>query len=219
MASTFKPQQAFEYAKQFIKDMPLDRVAPRLADDVHKIMWMAAPWRWTLGSMPVVTLTSSTQDYSVVVPGDLLFLAEAYETDGVTAPRKLIIEPTLPTTVTLVGQPSRLALMAGSLYRLSPKPGTQPSTAPSIISLYKKVAPTITASTMSTAGVQIFDDEWFWVFQEGFLWKAYLYADDARAGGVTTNSRGEVQYTGQRAAFESALIFMKANEKLPGGLE
>lgn len=215
MASTLKVYQAFEYAKEAIKSMPLERVNARLLDDIHKIMWMAAPWRWTLGSMPVVTVATNTQDYTVSVPGDYLFLQSAYETDSSGNTRDLAIVPSLPATVTLVGQPSKVAL-TGTTVRLSPKPGTQLSSAPSIISLYKKVAPTITSTNMYTGGTQIFDDEWFWVFQEGVLWKAYLYGDDARAGGVTFNG-GQVQYTGQRASFEAALAFMKANEKLTQG--
>lgn len=214
MASTFKPQQAFDYAKTYIKDMPLERLGPAVLDDVHKIMWMAAPWRWTLGSFPVVTVVTDTQDYSVSVPADFLYLVDAYETDGVKPTRPLKIEPTLPTTVTLVGQVGRVALN-GTTFRLSPKPGTQPSSAPKIISMYKKTAPNITASNQATAGVQIFDDEWFWVFREGVLWKAYQFADDSRAGSVQVASNGQIQYTGQRATFEAALTFMKANEKLP----
>lgn len=214
MSSTHKPQEAIAYAKSFIKAMPIEPVAPQILDDVNQIMWTAAPWRWTLGSMPAVTLVSSTQDYTVSVPADFLYLTEAYLTDGSGSLRDLRVEPTLPTAVTNTGQVSRVALV-GTTLRTSPKPGTQPSSAPQIISLYKKKAPIITANNMSTAGVHLFDDEWFWVFKEGVLWKAYQWADDGRAGGVTIAANGQAQFSGQRANFESALAFMKQNEKLP----
>lgn len=214
MASTLKPQDAFDYAKHFIKDMPLDKVLPRLVDDVSKLMWMAAPWRWTLGSMPVITLASATTDYSVTLPGDFLFLHSAYLTDG-TQVRKLRVEPTLPVAVTLQGQPSRISIINSNTARISPKPGSQPSVIPNIISLYKKMAPTIAAKDMNTAGIQGFDDEWFWVFQEGLLWRAYQYAEDQRAGSAQVSSNGQIAFTGQRAVFEAGLQFMKANEKLP----
>lgn len=213
MASTLRPQDAFDVARHFIKDMTLEKVSPRVLDDVNKYMWMAAPWRWTVGSMPLATLLNATQDYTIVLPTDFLYLLNAYTTDG-TATRELRVEPALPSAVTLNGQPSRVAIV-GSAYRVSPVPGAQPTVAPKIVSLYKKMAPTITPANMATAGVQVFDDEWFWVFQEGVLWKSYLYAEDSRAGNVEAGPKGQITYTGQRGVFEAALQFMMANEKLP----
>jgi hypothetical protein len=214
MASTYAPQRAFDYAKKYLKLMNLEVVAPTLLDDVNKIMWMAAPWRWTIGAMPTVSLIAAHQDYAITVPGDFLYLLNAYLSDGVTAPRPLRVEASLPTAVTLVGQPGRVA-MSGAAFRLSPTPGTQPGTAPTLVSLYKKIAPIITAQNMNTAGVQVFDDEWFWVFQEGVNWRAYMYGDDQRAGSAQASADGKIQYTGQRAIFEGALQVMMKNEKLP----
>jgi hypothetical protein len=218
MASTYKPRDAFDFAKLYIKNMNLEKVGVRILDDVNKMMWMAAPWRWTIGSLSAVTLVSNTSDYTIVPPGDFLYLHSAYISDGSTPPRDLHVDPVLPSAVTVVGQPSRIAVASTTL-RLAPKPGTQPTSAPNVIALYKKTAPTITAANMGTAGTQVFDDEWFWVFQEGVLWRAYMYGDDARAGSATVTSDGKAQYSGQRGIFEAGLSFMRQNEKLflPGG--
>lgn len=212
MASTLKPQDAFGPAKHFISDMNLEIVGPRILDDINKYMWMAAPWRWTVGSMPLATLVANQQDYPSTIPADFLYLLQSYITDGAIT-RDLRVEPTLPSAGLIQGQPSRVAIV-GANYRLSPVPGSQPTVAPRIVSLYKKTAPTITAQNISTAGVQIFDDEWFWVFQEGVLWKAYLYGNDSRAGSIEA-AKGQITFTGQRGVFEAAMQFMMANEKLP----
>ncbi len=202
MASTLAPQDAFTNAKHFLKDMNLEKVAPRILDDVSKIMWM--------------TLVGATQTYTVGATTDFLYLYSAYLTDGSTT-RTLAIEPVLPAAVTIQGQVSHVSVSgtSGVTVNVSPLPGTQPATAPKIVSLYKKMAPTITAANQATPGVQIFDDEWFWVYQEGVLWKAYMYGDDQRAGSAQIGANGQVSFSGQRAIFEAAMQFMKANEKLP----
>jgi hypothetical protein len=176
-------------------------------------MWMAAPWRWTIGSLISLPLATNQIDYGPTIPGDFLFLHSVSLSDGITPPRDLEVEAAIPDNISVIGQPSRVA-MAGNSLRVSPRPGNQPSVPPNIVALYKKSAPVITDANMATAGVQVFDDEWFWVFQEGVLWRAYMYGDDSRAGGATVTSDGRIQYTGQRAMFEAGLQFMKENEKL-----
>lgn len=218
MASTLKPSDAFDFAKIYVKNTKLDDVKVRILDDVNKIMWMAAPWRWTLGSLATFNLAATTQDYTVVDPGNFLFLHSAYVHDGNLVPRELIVEPSLPATVKYVGQPNRITIAGASggnlTVRVSPvAPSFSGNLVNTVISLYKKQAPSITAINAGSAGAQVFDDEWFWVYQEGVLWKSYLYADDDRAGNITY-ADGKVQYTGQRASFEAGLQMMRESEKL-----
>ncbi len=78
--------------------------------------------------------------------------------------------------------------------------------------LYKKTMTTFTSATIFT-GLMPFDDEWFWVFEEGFLWQAYLYADDRRAGEAVVEG-DSVKFNGQRASFEAALNVMREREPL-----
>lgn len=207
------PSDAFDFAKIYVKNSRLDDVKVRILDDVNKYMWMAAPWRWTIGSMPDIVLAANTQDYPISKPADFLFLQEAYVIDGSTAPRPLIVEATLPTLTRYVGQPSRVAVV-GSTVRISPVPGSFTGNLTNhVVSEYKIVAPDITSGNAGTPGAQVFPDSWFWVYQAGVLWRSYLYADDDRAGNVTF-AEGKVQYTGLRADFEAGLQTMRQTEKI-----
>lgn len=218
MASTYTPADAFTFAKNMVKDMPLEEVQTRILDDVSKIMWMAAPWRWTLGVLPDVTLANNTQSYSIVLPSDYLYTSNAYSVDSSgTVPRDLMVVPRLNTTVGFSGQPTTVAITgtAGTTGAMdvSPVPGTLGTTT-KIYSLYKKTSPEITAASAYTPGVLVFDDEWFWVYEMGVLWMSYMYADDQRAGTAQADG-AKWSYTGYRAMFESGLIQMAEREKLP----
>ena len=79
---------------------------------------------------------------------------------------------------------------------------------------YKREAPVITASTYDDAGFLEMDDEWFWVFQAGVLWKAYIWGDDSRAGSVAMSDKG-FQYSGQMGVFYDGIRQMAEKEKLP----
>jgi hypothetical protein len=190
---------------------------------VNKILWMAAPWRWTLGSLTPFSLASGTQDYSITLPSDFLYIYDAYITDGAKTGRELSVEPFLQSNVGLVGQPSEIAYVGvdgnvtgHGIFRVAPIPATQPtSNAPEVYSRYKKTAPIITASNQGTPGVLIFDDEWFWVYQAGVTWLAYLYSDDQRAGSWQVDANGRAAYTGQLGVFQGAISWMREREKLP----
>tara|TARA_R110000868_G_scaffold153995_1_gene379982 strand:+ start:1612 stop:2304 length:693 start_codon:yes stop_codon:yes gene_type:complete len=215
MAATKTPQDAFDYVKSYLKGMPLSAISPEMLDQVSKRMWMAAAWRWTIGSLPAKTIVTNTQDYTITTPSDFLLLFNGFISDGANVYRDIIIEPQLPEDVKVVGNPSRVSFEGSSTYRLFPKPGTIPnSPAQQLILRYKKMAPVIDTPAMTEPGSLIFDDEWFWVFCEGVLWKAYLWGDDNRAGNVTVSPNG-IQYTGQAAVFQDAIKTMAEHEKLP----
>lgn len=213
MASTLRLNDAFDWVKFMVKNMPLETVKLRLMQDVLSIMWMAAPWRWSVGTLNTVTLNGA-QDYPYSYPNDFLYLLSAYITDGKSTYIDLHVEPDLPVAG-LVGQPSRICVIPpqGNL-RLYPGPNSFPNPH-YLITLYKRMAPVLTNGNIAGVGTQLFDDEWYWVFEEGVLWKAYQYADDARAGSATMTSDGKYQYTGQRGVFEAALVQMKEREKMP----
>jgi len=216
MASTKAPIEAFDFVKRFVKQMPLETVQAELLDSVNKILWMAAPWRWTVGTISPITLASDTQDYTIASPpSDFLYLLHAYISDGASAPRPLHIEPALPADVGVRGNPSAVTV-TGSTLRVTPKPGTLPtSPLQKVFLYYKKTAPVIQNSNANTVGVQVFDDEWFWVYAHGVLWEAYMYADDQRAGSAQVDAQGRMGFTGQRAVFESAIELMRQREKIP----
>jgi len=216
MAATKQPADAFVYVKSYVKNMPLEQIGPGLLDEINKMIWMAAPWRWTLGSLAAETLLSNTQDYTITAPADFLYLWDGFVADGANVFRELVIEPTLPTDVKVVGNPSRISYEGSDTFRVFPKPGTLPvSPVQQMILRYKKTAPVITNQSQYTAGALVMDDEWFWVYQAGVLWKAYVWGDDGRAGSVTLGTNGQAQYTGQLGIFRDGLRQMAEREKLP----
>ena len=216
---TYIPRTAFQKALSYVKDMPLRDVQVPILDQINKMLWMSAPWRWTLAALPVVPLVSSTQDYVLALPSDFMYATDAYLSDGDSQYDTLLVEPALPSNVGIIGRPRRIAITGtpgeNGVLRTSTITGTLSASPPSIISLYKKTAPLLTAETVHDAGVLLIPDEWAWVYEEGVLWQAYQWADDKRAGGAQANSQGQTQYTGQRGSFEAAIIQMKDREKLP----
>lgn len=215
MASTYAPSDAFTYAKTMVKNEPLDDVKISILDDALKMLWHAAPWRWSVGVFSTTTLVANTQDYTVTVPADFLYLQEAYITnENGDSPRHLKVVPVRPAGGS-PGQPSEVSLTSTTL-RLYPKPGTiKTGDTLKVLATYKKLCPNVTVSNVSVAGTQVFDDDWFWVFKSGVLYHAYQYADDQRAGGATIGSNGSWQFTGQRGVFETNLQLMREREKLP----
>lgn len=218
MASLLTPFTAFEYAKSFIGKMDLERLSPRLLDDVNKMFWVYAPWRWSLGLLPQITLASNTQDYPITLPADFLYLYDILQLDGKTT-RHIKPAAIYPQTGVLrAGQAGSAAVMVvggQNVLRIDPTPGTIPTTAPTerLVGIYKQTAPVIDESTQYTAGALLIPDEFFWVYQEGVLWKAMQWAQDPRAGD-TSFQGGQIKYSGQRAAFEAALATCAQQEKL-----
>jgi len=218
MASTYKPSRALLKAESFLHHKPVTDEAAAILDHINKIIWMAAPWRWTLGSLPVVTLLADDQDFDIALPSDFLFVQSAELTDTDDLQKPLVIEPVVAPTHGCSGIPARIAVTGtpGSTGQMDiyPKWGsTIPSPAPRIISLYKKTAPSVTQANMDTAGTLVMDDEWFWVYETGVMWQAFKFGNDLRAGSVTADNQS-VKYTGEYAAFIAALRWMAGREKL-----
>jgi hypothetical protein len=218
MASTLFPSAAFDFAKVFLKRMPLDDVKAAVCDDAAKMMWSAAPWRWTIGAFPTVTLINNTQDYTPTLPADFLYLQEAYLTNENGSPDKALeIGPPrtaggpsgIPTEVSVTGTPGSPGVM-----RVFPIMGTiKTGDTLKVISTYKKTATTITTGNIGTA-ILGFDDDWYWVYRSGVLYYAYLYGDDPRAGEMILTSDGAWKATGQLGTFLTNIEIMKEREKL-----
>jgi len=217
MASTLKAYDALDFAKNFIGKMDVERLLPRLLADVSYMFWVYAPWRWSLGIMPPVTLVSNQQDYPITLPNDFLYLYDILQLDGKTT-RHLKATAIYPQTGVLrAGQAGSAAIQtisAVTKLRIDPTPGTIPATSPqTLVSIYKQTAPVIDQTTMYTAGALLIPDEFFWVYVEGVLWKAMHWAADPRAGEVKFQG-GQTTYSGQRAAFEAAMATCAQQEKL-----
>ncbi len=220
MAALLNPRQAFDFCKRNIKNMPLEEIRPRLLDDVNKMIWMAAPWRWTVGTLTNISLVTNQQDYTLAPPNDFLYLLSSQIVDGSNIPQHLEIVPSLPSDVVMKGAPQFISYQGSNTFRISPNPGTLSTatvTPPTkkIVSWYKKTSPSITSKNATDAGVLVMDDEWFWVYTAGVLYVSYLYGDDQRAGSCNVDLKGNVQFTGQRAVFEAGIATMKQREPIP----
>lgn len=220
MATTKKIYDALTYCKKMVKEMPLEDVFPFIAQDVSDLIWMASPWYWTLGLLPPVALASNTSDYTVALPADFLMVQTCWlvSTSSKESPREVMPVSIIPaSSAGIVGQPSLLYVFGepdddGTL-RVFPKPGTISGETITLYPVYKKVAPIVNTADVYLDTLSQ-EDEWFGVFREGCLWKAFLYADDARAGGVSVASNGSIQYSGQRGVFQEALITMTQRERV-----
>jgi hypothetical protein len=216
MAATYAPNDAYTYCLTMVKDMPLADIKVQILDDAAKMIWHAAPWRWTIAAFPDVTVLANTADYTVSVPADFLYLQESFMIDegNEGTPRMLEVVPAM-SAGTVKGQPSEVSV-SGTTLSLYPIQGAiNTGSTLKVISTYKKACPKITSGNAATTGVLVMDDDWFWVYNSCVLYLAYLYADDQRAGGATLNSAGQFQFSGQRAVAEANIALMKDREKLP----
>lgn len=217
MAATRKPISAFDSSKELLKKMPLETVMAEILDDACSELWMAAPWRWTLGVFANQNLVAAQTDYTIAsTPADFLRIERAYITNG---QKKIWLTPQsfIADTPAIPGVPSEIAFVSASpnnKFRISPRFETIKSGETwTLVVLYKKSAPRITKRNSTTAGVLVMDDEWFHVYRQGVLWKAYVYGDDDRAGNCTW-ADGRVTYTGQMALYHAELELMKRAEPL-----
>jgi hypothetical protein len=152
-------------------------------------------------------------------PADWHYAIKADIHDGTTPIQELQIVPSLEQNVINAGNPqyicfSGTAGQAGGPVSISPKPGNIAGTKV-VIGLFKKQMTPYTAQTIHSTPLP-FDDLWFSVFEDGIRAEAYLYSDDARAGGVQVSAAdGRQVFSGHRAAFEAGLLQMLEKEPLP----
>ena len=217
MPSTWIPERSFQLASSMVKGMNLVDVKDRILDAPQKLIWTAAPWRWTLGSLPETTLVANTQDYPITLPVDYFYTTQLWLTTGADATKQIEVVPTLPADVGTRGQVTRACIIEGtptSTLRTYPRVGNVAANT-EIYGIYKKLPPTITKNNCGTAGVLVMPDEWIQVYEAGVLYYAYLFADDQRAGGASSAGNGRSQYSGQLAVFMAMIDEMKKREPLP----
>jgi hypothetical protein len=223
-APTYYPQLGIDFIRELVKGMPLaagnetaDAVGARIVQDVSDMMWMAAPWRWTVGALPAVTLVANTVDYTVTWPSDFLYLQDAFMTNGDKI-TQLVVTSALPADAVVNGLPqfATVTESAAGVFdklRVLPKLGASLPQTWQVIGMYKKIAPTIQRRDWNTAGVLKFPDVWAHVFHAGLQWGAYKYGDDQRAGQVTYKD-GSTTSNGLYANFMAGLQEMRQAENL-----
>ncbi len=217
------PNDAMSYAKRFVGNGPVDDTALkyRILDDANRRLWMADNFRWNTGNTEIVTLLEDTQDVNIVSAlTDFQFLTVAKlitsETTGDITEIDLKIAQILPATTILKGTPRTVSYIVGTpqKMRFFPVPHYGGAAMPKVLGWYKKKAVEITSANAgsdyeTTTGVP---SDWFWVYQEIVLLKAYLFLRDPRAGTVTVQG-SQIQYNGQYGVVEEALTQMRTSEK------
>lgn len=221
MSATRVAQDALDFSKQLIKSMPFDRVWDQIAQEASNYIWIAAPWRWTMGVITPITLTAASQTFTVASPpSDYLRLEQCFISDGHTA-REVKPVSSIPGAATLTRQPNYVATNAISgatpsqiifeaLYPVIPVGQTHQFWA-----WYKKIVPNL-INNLQTPGALLMDDDYYQLYTEWVLYYAYRYADDQRAGGatVTVTAQGDRQiaYSGQLAVAHAALEELRRSE-------
>ncbi len=222
MAATYTPQEALDYAKRFIGGSPLDDadIKVSIVNQASNRMHMAANWHWTLGALVDATVVNDQDDYTIsTFPSDFLQLAksELWFADGSVEPLRVV--GLLETNDNIAGGPRRVAYFndGADKVRLYPTPtGYASGSEPVIVQSFKKTNTVLTTGNLGTSTNLLFPDEWFWVFEEFVLYKAYDFTRDPRAGGVTyveSADRIQVQYTGKLGEAMAGLKNMLEIEK------
>lgn len=210
------PTEAIDFAKILVKNAKLEGpVALQILNTINEQMWMAAPFRWTVGTSPNVILSADNAEYTMDYPDDWLYALQAILTDdGDMHKKELDIVANIPLDIGREGTVSSIAYLgvkgqSSGPVRINPIPSSV--NGDKIIGLYKKSCSLITAKSRYDTYLPI-PDEWYHVYQAGVLWLAYTYADDRRAG-ETVVSGQDSKFSGWRAEFEHGLNQMRLREK------
>lgn len=220
MASTHAPSEALTYAKTMVKYGRLDdtTIAYQILDEVHKVIWYAAPWSWTVKSLSNITVLPSTTDYAISIPGDFEFIYRATLVDTLFTAKDLAVVSLLPSDSIKPGEPVSIAYdTSAASIRIYPKPpAAGPLTTQQILLEYKITAPEITSSNYTTPGIQVLPDRWWHVYKAGVLARAYAYADDDRGMSIKTNPRDKsVEIGGFEGYFQYLINEMRLKEPMP----
>lgn len=183
MAATIAPIRAINYAAEFVQQLPVTRenIRLRIMDDAAKLIWMAAPFRWTVGALTPTSIVNDVDEVTISgsIPADFLKILWA----GLMSPTEvqdLVVVPNLPDGGNFKGQPKRVTFVSGSIIRLFPTP-TAYNPVPLFVATYKKKHTEITAANEDDADTLVMDDEWYFVYEAWVLYWAFVYAEDPRA--------------------------------------
>ncbi len=205
-----------------IKNMPITLIQNPALQDPASLIWMYAPWSWTLGLVTPFVVAGGAQDYPFTLPADFLRFERGWlqDTDKQQDLQAVCLQP----VSTLVSQPvyfSGQSVSAVDKIRFNaivPPVGSGSSGSVSFYAVYKKIAPDLSI-TYNDPGALGMPDTYFWVYREAVLYYALKYSDDQRAGSCTSvidkEGNMQVQYSGQMGVMYAALDLMRKTENLP----
>lgn len=222
MAFTYSAQDAIDFVKKHIKDIPVSSIDAQMCDAVSSLMYIEAFWRWTIQNIPAtsIPLVDGTQDYNVPTNIYRMYRGRIVRTDVTPDEyQEIDIVEYLPPDLHPIG-PWAIAAVAHDealgKFRLSQAVSISGSETYELQGDYQINPTKITDANL--ASTLWFPDQYFMpVFVEGLKWKAYEYADDSRAGNVTIDKNGRRQTTGQAGKFYFGLDVMKQAEDFGTG--
>ncbi len=208
-------------ATQYVHGIPISSIRALALDMTSSAMWRFRPWRWTIQNIsPQVTLVDGTQDYSAPTNIYRLTRARIIRTDTtpneIRPPLRIVeqLEPNVSPSQSIYGITAISLDYPTGMLRLDSPPNI-PSGTTAVIDGDFQTNPTKITDAIINAGAQTiwFPDQYVDVCIEGYVYWLYKLSDDPRAGGIVTEpNTGAQTFSGQLAAFMSALQSMAVAE-------
>jgi hypothetical protein len=227
MASIRTPLEALTYAKLFVGGSVIDNadVKIRILQNASDRLWMFAPWRFSIGELDQVALVEDQQDYTITDPGDVMYpvRAEVRKSGQRNQSDTLRVVHNLASQTSMKGPFRDVGLTSATNLRLRPVPsGLESGDLGILFTWYKKENIEIVETGAGAgqanddnAAALLFDDEWFWVYQELVLYYSLFFIGDTRAGAVRLDvqeTRTATSYSGHLAQAMDALQQMARKE-------
>ncbi len=207
------------FVAPFVQNIPTSSLDVVAADRVSRIMWRAAPFRWTLASLTAITLTDATQDFALSNT-DMYYLVRGRLTNTSVTPNESValdivewLEPALNFTQGMYYIQACSMIATTTTVRLDTAISVPSGTTIKFQGEYQ-TNPTKIAAMSTTIN---FDDNYVDVGIEGMKWAYMVLAKDPRAGGATVNSSGQKVYQGQYGILFEAFDYMKKAEDFGSG--
>lgn len=220
-SATYCPNDAITLVGAYGHGIPLNAVKANLCDIVNSIIWTYYPWSWSLSSLTAITLVDQTQDYSPTDTNIIRPIRIRIVRTDITPNefRELdILDNVAPDLSWNIGLENCQCVgwLAGqNIFRLRAAAGI---TSPITLELQGEYQRQPTKITESNLAIPFsFYDHFYDPFIELLKWKIYQLNDDARAGSLVADKRGNVTYTGQLGIGMAMLQQMAAIEDLSNG--
>jgi hypothetical protein len=220
MARTYTYADVLNFVGANFNKVLTDAYGAMLCDQTASMVWNAADWRQSLGSLAPFYLSPLEQDYGaplVQVPTDFLGLRTA----------NLVYVPTQPPSreplhvlrqldkTDACGLPSAISYEPSvRKFRLDKlAPNGAAASAYMVEGTYKRTPTKVLATDLASSTLP-FDDAYLRVFTSGLLYNYFAATSDPRAGQIQHARNGSSTCTGQLAVFLDALAEMAADEQL-----